>query len=63
MKAKSVRSLCVLIKGSLSVMKREVMAAARQGTVTWGVPAKIDNMRGVASGVLVMAVFNPAENW
>lgn len=49
------------MKGSLRVMNRDVIAAARQGTVTWGVPLRTARIRGVASGVLVMAVFNPAH--
>ena len=50
------------MKGSLRVMKREVMAAARQGTVTCGEPDKTERMRGVARGVRVMAVLRPARN-
>ena len=49
------------MKGSLRVMKRDVIAAARQGTVTCGDPERTDRMRGVASGVRVIAVFNPAH--
>ena len=48
------------MKGSLRVMYRAVIADARMGTVTWGTPANVARMRGVANGVLVIAVFRPA---
>ena len=42
-------------------MKREVMAAARQGTVVCGEPDSTERIRGVANGVRVIAVFRPAS--
>lgn len=60
--ARSLRSRCVVMKGSFRVMKRAVIAAARQGTVTCGTPDRMDRISGVASGVLVIAVFNPAQH-
>lgn len=43
------------------VIYKAVIAAARLGTVTWGTPARMERMRGVARGVLVIAVFRPAN--
>ena len=50
------------MKGSLRVMNRAVMAAARQGTVTCGEPDRTERIRGVARGVRVMAVLRPARS-
>ena len=60
--ARSLRSRWVVMKGSFRVMKSAVIAAARQGTVTCGTPDRIDRISGVASGVLVIAVFNPVQH-
>lgn len=42
------------------MINKDAIAAARHGTVTCGVPERIDRIRGVAKGVRVIAVFKPA---